>query len=140
MFGLLNSWWYSRANPGAERQKCYRSIIPICYTKKIKFKIIIINDGLCQDLRMFVYFMIMIQHIHLSLWSSFWFRRRLPSNHTLQIYPRATFLPPQLLKFLSGRLYKFSLPKSAYHVTLFRNGYRDWNNISQKIKTNILLR
>lgn len=67
MYGLLNSLWYSRANPGAERQKCYTSIIPICYTKKIKFKIIIINDGLCQDLSMFVYFMIVIHHIHLSL-------------------------------------------------------------------------
>lgn len=59
--------------------KCYSSVLPRCYTS---------NDALCQDLCMFVYFLIMPHHKHLSLWRNLWSQSRLPScntHHTLQI-------------------------------------------------------
>lgn len=63
--------------------------IPKCYTKKISRNITgIINDGLCLDLGTFVYCMIMLHHIYLSLLNNFLSRRMLPSchaHHTFQI-------------------------------------------------------
>lgn len=75
-----------------------------CYTKKT-------NNALSQDLGMFFYFMIILHHIHLSLWSNFWSPKGLPSCHVhrsfQEIYP---FPFPKLKTFLSGRGYKFELP------------------------------
>lgn len=40
-----------------------------------------INDTLCQYLGMFLYFIVIRQHMNPSLWSTFWSRRRLPFCH-----------------------------------------------------------
>lgn len=62
---------------------------------------------------MFVYFMIILHHINLSLWSNFWSLKKLPAchiHHSFQeIICKRPFPFPKLKTFLSRRRYKSEL-------------------------------
>lgn len=108
-FHLFADWnqsvWHS--NSCAEEQKCF-----ICWyyrdemLKKTRNDITI-NDALCHDRGMFVHFMMMPQHIHLSPWSSVWSQRRLPSCHSPNLAQWCEFVIfPKFKKFLAGCRYR----------------------------------